>query len=204
MQKDWTGNKHATFVTLGASNHAMGEREEHDYYATHPIAAEWLLKIEPQLNNIWECCCGRGDLAKVFEKAGKLYAATDLIDRGYHSATCGNEYDLLKLSDKGVKHEGDIVTNFPYKIVTECTKASLNMLKDGHYLCSFAKLTFAEGKERRKLFDMNPPIRIWVSSSRISCAKNADFEKYKSSAACYAWFVWKKGYKGSTELKWFN
>ena len=81
--KDWTGNKKTTFSCLGASNHTDHEREVNDYYATDPKAAELLLEVELDLENIWECACGEGHLAKVFDKAGKLYKATDLIDRGY-------------------------------------------------------------------------------------------------------------------------
>ena len=73
--KDWTGNARSTFATLGASSHADHEREENDYYATDPKAAELLLDVEPKLNNIWECACVAGHLAKVFEKYGKLAAA---------------------------------------------------------------------------------------------------------------------------------
>ena len=42
MNQDWTGNKVAAFVTLAASNHSEGEREENDYYATDPKAVEFL------------------------------------------------------------------------------------------------------------------------------------------------------------------
>jgi hypothetical protein len=35
-------------------------------------------------------------------------------------------------------------------------------------------------------------------------AMNGDFDKYGSSAAAYAWFIWEKGYKGETTVKWFN
>lgn len=28
------------------------------------------------------------------------------------------------------------------------------------------------------------------------------FDKYKSSAVCYAWFVWRKGFKGSPTIHW--
>ena len=34
--------------------------------------------------------------------------------------------------------------------------------------------------------------------------KHGEFEKYKSSAACYAWFVWEKGYTGKPEIDWIN
>ena len=51
----------------------------------------------------------------------------------------------------------------------------------------------------------NPPKYVYVSSSRLLLAKNADFVKYNTpSANCYAWYVWEKGYKGETILRWFN
>lgn len=86
----------------------------------------------------------------------------------------------------------------------EFVRKSLKLVQNDRYVCMFLKLTFAEGKARKKLFNEFPPIRIWVSSSRINCAKNAEFKKYDSSAACYAWFIWQKGYKGSTQFNWFN
>ena len=39
------------------------------------------------------------------------------------------------------------------------------------------------------------------------CAKNGDFDEMIAgggSAVAYAWYVWEKGYKGDTILKWFN
>ena len=71
-KKDWTGNKVAVFVCNGASGHAKEEREENDYYATDPVAAEWLLKIEPQITDIYETACGEGHLAGVFIRQGNL------------------------------------------------------------------------------------------------------------------------------------
>ena len=81
--KDWTGNNKAVYTCLGASNHALDERQNEDYYATDPKAAELLLEVEPELDNIWECACGEGHLAKIFDKADKLGLATDKIYRGY-------------------------------------------------------------------------------------------------------------------------
>jgi hypothetical protein len=45
QQKDWNGNTKSIYVTLGASNHVEEEREENDYYATHPKAIEMLLEL---------------------------------------------------------------------------------------------------------------------------------------------------------------
>jgi hypothetical protein len=222
-KKDWTGNKAAVFVCNGATGHAKEDREINDYYATDPVAGEWLLKIEPQLNNIWESACGEGHLAEVFRKAGKLKIISDLIDRGYHPEGIGKSFgkDFLQMNKVW---KGDIVTNPPYCSSVDWARHSLEVIEDGHYSALFMKLTFLEGKERKKFFTEYPPIRVWVSSSRIPCAKNGEFYKPKkdkngeivynekgesimikeSSAACYAWFIWQKGYKGPTEVKWFN
>ena len=55
--------------------------------------------------------------------------------------------------------------------------------------------------------ELNAVIRIYVSSSRLLCAKNGEFQKMKDgggSAVCYCWYIWKKGYDGPTTIEWFN
>lgn len=201
--KDWTGKKKSTFVTLGASNHSDYEREPDDYYATDPIAAELLLDVEPKLSNIWECACGEGHLAKVFNKHGKLGKASDLVDRGY-----GIQEDFIFNIFVNFNPEfqwgGDIVTNPPYKFAKEFVLQALKVIADGRKVCMFLKLTFLEGKERKDMFKEYPPQTVYVSSSRILCARNGDFDSFDSSATAYAWFVWQKGYKGDTVIKWIN
>lgn len=54
------------FTRLGASNHAKGEREKNDFYATDNIAAHLLLENEP-LKNIWECACGAASSLSWFQ-----------------------------------------------------------------------------------------------------------------------------------------
>lgn len=201
--KDWTGNKKSTFVTLGASNHSDYEREPDDYYATDPIAAELLLDVEPDLSNIWECACGEGHLAKVFDKYGKLGKASDLVDRGY-----GTQEDFINNIfvnfNPHFQWGGDIVTNPPYKFAKEFVLQALKVIPDGRKVCMFLKLTFLEGKDRKEMFKEYPPKTVYVSSSRIKCALGGDFDSIGSSASAYAWFVWEKGYKGDTVIKWIN
>ena len=131
--------KEDIFRNLGASNHSLGERQNEDFYATEPKAAELLLEIMPELNNIWECACGEGHLAKVFDSIGKLYKATDLIDRGY-----GTREDFLLCSEP--YHNGDIVTNPPYKYAQEFVEKALALVDVGRYVCMFLKVG------RRKVF----------------------------------------------------
>lgn len=195
--KDWTGNFHSVVGCLGASNHTNEERQEHDFYATDPIAAEWLMQLEELNHNIWECACGQLHLAMPFIKAGYNVKCTDLIDRGFGELGQGG-VDFLACEDK---FDGDIVTNPPYSKASEFIEHSLSLVNDGSKVCMFLKVQFLEGKQRRKLFEKYPPKHVWVSSSRIKCGKNGNFAE---SMVAYAWYVWEKGYKGDTILKWFN
>ena len=199
--KDWTGNKKSVFASLGASSHSAEEREKHDYYATDPKAAKLLLGLEDFSSDIWECACGEGHLSKVFQDAGYNVRSTDLIDRGF------GETGVDFLSIDNIHWNGDIVTNPPYKYAQEFVEKSLTIIPDGKKVAMFLKIQFLEGKGRKNLFLSHPPKTVYVSSSRLLCAKNAEFKKMiegGGSALAYAWYVWEKGYKGETVLKWFN
>lgn len=197
MSKDWTGNRNTLGVTLGASNHTDKERQEHDYYATDPIAIIELLKHETFNHNIWECCAGEGHLSKVLEQEGYDVISSDLIDRNYGMGGI----DFLKTNKS---FNGDIITNPPYKYAEEFVRHSLKTVTDGNRVAMLLRIQFLEGQKRRKLFDEFPPEKVYVASKRIVCAHNGDFETYTGSAVCYAWFIWKKGYTGDTVIKWFN
>ena len=187
----------SVYTNLGASNHSLGIREDNDFYATEPKAAELLLDVVPELNNIWECACGEGHLAKVFDNSEKLGKATDLIDRGY-----GTIEDFLLCKEP--YNDGDIVTNPPYKYAKEFVEKALELVDVGRYVCMFLKVLFLESRSRKELFIKFPPKVIYVSSSRINCAKNGDFNTYTSSAIAYAWYIWQKGYSGESVVKWIN
>ena len=201
MTKDWTGNSNSIYKTLGASNHTDKERQNEDYYATTPKAAELLLELETFSPNIWECACGEGHLSNVFSNAGYEVRSSDLMDRGFGEI----ETDFLGIDN--VEWSGDVITNPPYKYAQEFVEKALQIIPTGNKVAMFLKLQFMEGKGRKKLFLKNPPKTIYVSSSRLMCAKNAEFEKMVAgggSAVAYAWYVWEKGFVGTTELKWFN
>lgn len=197
MEK-WIGKK-SVYTTLAASNHSSGVRQSHDYYATEPKAVELLLEQEQFQNTIWECACGEGHLSKVLQKNGFNVISTDLIYRGFGEH---KSFDFLK--DTLENFEGDIITNPPYKYALEFIKQALNTVQDGRKVAMFLKLQFLESQSRKQFFIHNPPKTVYVSSSRLVCAKNGEFEKYKSRAVAYAWYLWVKGYTGETVIKWIN
>ena len=164
--RDWTGNSKSTFGSLGASNHTEKDREVHDFYATSPKAIDALLSKEELPKNIWECACGGGHLSEVLEKYGYSVTSTDLVDRGYGVGGV----DFLK---QAAMFDGDIVTNPPYKYAKEFIEKALKLIPSGNKVAMFLKVQFLEGKARKKLFSEHPPKIIYVSSSRLLCAKNA-------------------------------
>lgn len=199
--KDWKGNKRSTFAQLGASNHSEVEREVNDFYATDPESLRLFLnKIEEDKDVnlhscIWECACGQGHLSKVLEEYGYAVKSTDLIDRGYGKSGI----DFLKVD--GVYNE-DILTNPPFKYAEEFVYHAMDIIENGYYCIMFLKIQFLEGKARRKLFEKYPPKYVYVNSERQTCYINGDMSEKKSSASCYCWFVWQKGYCGDTIIKW--
>ena len=200
MSIDWNGNKKSAFTCNGASNHSELEREEHDFYATDPIAVEMLLELETFNKLIWEPACGLGHISEVLKRHNHIVYSTDLIQRGY-------EDFVINFFNFNHEWNADIITNPPYKYAKEFVEKALNTVTDGCKVAMFLKLTFLESQKRRELFEKYPPKVIYVSSRRLQCAKNGEFEKFKNgtgTAIAYAWYVWKKGYKGDSIVRWFN
>lgn len=205
-KKDWTGNSKSAFVCNGASNHTEEERQPEDYYATEPRAVDLLLEQETFSPYVWECACGEGHMSDILKSHGYNVKSSDIIDRGYE----GTEIiDFLALTKDDVSKDfsRDIITNPPYKYAKQFVEKALEISMDGTKIAMFLKLTFLESKTRKKLFEKYPPRVVYVSSSRLQCAKNGDFQKYKKgvgTAVAYAWFVWEKGFKGDPIIKWIN
>jgi len=187
--------------TLGASNHTEEQREINDYYATDPQALLDFLKAfeedQQTLSNlIWEPACGEGNIAKELIKKGHIVKSTDLIDRGF-----GKCQDFLKVSTDTI-FDGDIVTNPPYVYSEDFVRRSLSIVGKNKKVIMLFKMQFVESVKRYKLFEKYPPRFIYVHSRRIKIWKNNT--KSVPQALCYAWFVWQKGYKGATVLRWIK
>ena len=196
-EKDWTGNKKSTFVTLGASNHTDRERAEYDLYCTSPSAIDALANADklPKSKDVWECAAGLMHLSNRLADYGYNVISTDLIDRG----TCESGIDFLKTTEL---KSPCILTNPPYKFCLEFAEHAVHNLKCDEYY-GFHKLTFLESVKRRVFFEKYPPSEVLVFSKRIQVAINGDPEMFeKSSAACYAWFIWRKDFKGNPQVDW--
>jgi len=197
--RNWIGNSKSVYSTLGSSSHTKEERQREDYYATDPKAIDLLFEQEMFDINIWEPACGEGHLSKRMTDLESFTLinvySSDLIDRGF-----GDVIDFLAIDN--LEWKGDIITNPPYKYAQEFIEKSMQIIPEGNKIAMFLKLQFLEGKKRKELFKLYPPKTVYVSSSRILCGMNGVFKG--SSAVAYCWYVWEKGYKGDTIIKWIN
>ena len=194
--------KEDIYRILGSSNHSESERVKDDFYATPKIALDKLfLELEKLKINlpkiIIEPSVGIGSIAIPFCEKGYSIIGFDIIDRGFPNT---NVADWLTVSRPDIDNLA-IVANFPYNKIQEHTEHSLSLLKDGEYLIELAKIQFLEGKARREMFNKNPPKYVLVFSERIKCLANGE-NTGGSSAICFCWYIFQKGFKGMPQVDW--
>ena len=195
-RKEYVAN---AFRVLGA--HSESIREENDFYATDPLATVLLCEKEKFSPTVWEPCVGKGHIAEVLKQQGHKVVCSDIIDRGYPETQI---QDFLCVQMNGGGNQNDIITNPPYKMATSLVRKALDISANGVKIAMFLKIQFLESQERWELFKTDPPKYVYVFTKRVSCAAGGDFEKINSSAVCYAWYVWEKGYKGEPTIRWIN
>lgn len=197
MKADSKSNNKSVFVTMGASSHAEEARAFRDLYCTHPSAVEALLNVETFSRDIWEPAAGLLHISKTLEAHGHSVRSSDI------EARCGGveEKDFLFMDCE--RWQGDIITNPPYSTAGEFVLKALQSVENGAKVAMLLRLLFLEGQQRRReIFENTPPHTVYIFSRRTVCARNGDFSARLAAAQCFAWFVWVKGYKGDTVIKW--
>lgn len=165
-----------------------------DYFPTPEWATRALIDNETFSGEVWECACGDGAMARVFEAAGYSVKSTDLYDRGFGKAGV----DFTESS----QCFDNIVTNPPYNSAEAFVRKGVELANNKFAL--LLRLAFLEGANRANtIFSESPPSRVWVFSERITFYM-AGADRKGSGTTAYAWFVWDKTAKHSTELKWLK
>lgn len=181
------GTSYATAQTVDPVN-----RDEHDFYPTHPGATRSLLTVERFDGRIWEPACGAGDMSRVLEGSGYDVISTDLIDRGYGEG--GRDF-LMEWTPLAP----NIVTNPPFRWAIEFTDRALQLTTGKVAL--FLRLAFLEGVERGKWFKQVPLARVWVMSRRVPMQRGKLQEVGDGhSVIAFAWFIFEHGHHGPPAL----
>jgi len=165
-----------------------------DFYPTPAWATYALIDNERFEGDIWECACGDGSMTEVLGQTGRRVISSDLYDRGFGE----RGHDFLTSN----RRAANIITNPPFHSA-EGFVAQCHNLADTKFAL-LLRLAFLEGANRtRTIFHKHPPARVWVFSERITFyPKGAKMRG--SGTTAYAWFVWDKARKESTELRWFK
>lgn len=171
-------------------------REEHDFYPTHPSATRALLSVETFDGPIWEPACGEGDLSRVLIDAGYDVVSTDLVDRGYGEAPV----DFLR---QFRSRAPNVVTNPPFKHAMAFTNCALQ--HSTGKVAMFLRLAFLEGQRRGPWFQRTPLRRVWVMSSRVPMQRSRiATDDDTGGVLAFAWFVWEHGYQGEPTIGWLD
>lgn len=180
------------------------DRNENDLYPTPPIATYILQKYVDLPKNIIEPCAGRGNISIELIRNGFNVKSFDMYE--YPDQLCPIQIgqDVLALP-KQADYDA-LVTNPPYfqdlprkiaeKGVTEYDVTAL-----------FVRLTFLEGKKRKKLFTKNTPSDIIILSDRIRFGAGypeaINKNEQLGGMIAYCWVVWdKRRDNSSTKLRW--
>lgn len=163
-----------------------------DFYPTPLWATHALMENEIFEGDIWEPACGNGSMAEPLKSKGNRVFASDLFNRGY------GQSDINFLNTDAIVD--NIITNPPYNLAEEFAVNAYNKCNKKSAL--LLRLAFLEGSKRASgLFSKYPPARILVFSERITFYPEG-LQTAGSGTIAYGWFVWEKGFKGTTELKW--
>lgn len=174
---------------------SSSERHSEDFYATDPQAVRLLLKYEKFHHKVLEPCCGMGHISKVLIQHNYEVISADKNDYGYGIV----QKDFLAEDDllNGLKGEVDIVTNPPYYLAVKMVEKALLLAK--HKVAMLFPFWYIVK------FYWYPPRRIYLFTRKINIAKDGDFEAYHGkNMKDYAWFIFDKGYKGSSTIHYIN
>lgn len=171
----------------------LGVNEEYkifDFYPTPKWGTNLMLDtLKLDIKTVLEPCNGMGSISDVLIEKGYKVTRFDINQE----AQADKYLDFLKY--KGEEKYDAIITNPPFKFnyKWEFAKKSFEVIKDGGYVIMVSQITMIEGQKRKLFYDEFPPYLIYVHSKRYSIRGK--------SGIGYAWFIWKKGYKGETKIK---
>ena len=178
-------------------------RNENDLYPTPPLATYVLHKYIDLPRNIVEPCAGRGNISIELIRQGYNVQSFDLFE--YDNPLCNitTGQDVLTLQKPNGAQA--LVTNPPYhkdlpRLIAEKGVSEYDLT------ALFVRLTFLEGKKRKKLFTNHPPSDIIFLSDRVRFGTDLiepiDRKDQIGGMIAYCWIVFRKEHTGATKLRW--
>lgn len=177
-------------------------RHPQDFYPTNEEHVETALSLIP-FTPTWILDPGMGNgifgqVARRCWSSANIVGVELRLEAPLHRAYDWNiRADFLAMT--GITPMFDaVIGNPPYQHAEAFVRRSAELLHEGGYIVFLLRLAFLESMSRYTLFTREFPLqRVVVCSDRPSFTGDG-----KTDATAYAFFVWQKGYSGSTSLEW--
>jgi hypothetical protein len=166
---------------------SYASRGNDEYYTPHEAIIA-LKEVEAFKGTIVDPCCGDNRIVDMFHNSFGF----DIKD--------GNNF----LTMEGFQC-GNVVTNPPYRFAQHFVEKALACAE--FKVAMLLRLAFLEGQKRKKFFEKHPPKTVYVFSRRLNMKPERHepddcLVKCSGGTMAFAWFVWEKGFKGDTCIKW--
>ena len=201
------------FKLMGS--HSATERAKDDFYQSSTEIANALfecVKAGIKRNELYaegleetviiDSSVGTGTLLEPFRYKCWSLIGYDIADRGYKFVSVQDWLTVKEIPNPRNKPKV-IVQNPPFKLALEFVQHGLELLNKGELLFSLHRIQFLETRERfAKLYgNKQKPKYVFVFANRVTCVAPGIPNKGQG-AMCYAWFMWQKGFRGNTQIKW--
>jgi hypothetical protein len=183
------------FRTNQPGRHAFARRG-FDSYPTPAIAVESLLDAEPEIAHaiVFEPAAGAGNIVRVLRAHGIPCVARDLVKRGFPLDRTSN-FLRCRRAPPGCTA---IVTNPPYRLAEQFAAHALALVPDVFLLL---RLAFIESVRRTALLEHSGLRAVHVFRRRLPRMHRDGWRGPRaSSSMCFAWFCWRRGYRGPVIL----
>jgi hypothetical protein len=192
---------------MGRSHRVGTERNAQDegdpqVYETPPEAVFALMGVEALPDTIWEPACGSGQIVDVLRESGRIVVASDIRET---DCEYSHTRDFMRCEQvPGAQKVQAIVTNPPFSMMSDGSwlEKSLEFVNDVYLL---GRVNVLAGVRRTNMIEKRGLRRIYVFRERLPMMHKAGFleagGKPSTSTIDFAWFCWRKGYRGLAAVK---
>ena len=188
------------------------ERSDDEWYVEPQDCTTALLGAERFRGQIWDPCCGGGNIVRAAHAYGRMAFGTDIVNRGwdFDNVLWRGEQDFLATDPEHFPADC-LIMNPPFGrgVLTEAfirhalrgaTLAKLAVFVDVRFLNS--------SKRANGLYSELPPDRVWIITPRPSCPPGAYLaagNKAGGGTADFCWLVWDRTAPScGTTLRWLR
>jgi hypothetical protein len=166
------------------------------FYVEPAWCSTRLFEVESFVGEIWDPCCGFGNVAEAARAAGYRVTATDLVDRGYQRLD--GVIDFLRCE----RRVGNVACNPPYDLCRDFVRQALKVtIGKVAMIWLLRRLNAARWLADTRL------ARVYLLTPRPSMPPGhviAAGKKPGGGKQDFVWLVWDRDYAGTPTLHWLH